>query len=260
MSEDMRMVKFQMMIEKMAKTTQDMFLERIAETTDNVFLAMVANKAAMGHGQSAEKVRMLKSVFDKEKLNPYSQFIIENVTFPLFCMGNKYGSKELNADGILTYKIKAKALTAFLGDINNKPEVVLGGSKLLLISEATKYFFLFWMLYIYAIDDIDDDTLSLICDIAQITQITDDQFTDIALFIKSILLNEEATYATNIFSEKGPLHPLYQVFYSGNDVNDTKANSSAKNTASPFGSSMGGLAAALIGIDTKGSRSVWGNI
>ena len=71
-------------------------------------------------------------------------------------------------------------------------------------NRAEGYKLIFWSLMVLSVDDTDaDDKLSLVCDIAKMLRISDDELTDIAYVIKCVYneVDEEYTFKTDMANE-----------------------------------------------------------
>lgn len=178
MSNDMRIVKFEMMIREI--------FEDLGKTalTDNL------GETVWNEGYGAA---WLAVIYDYDKLNAYGKIIMEQV-----CEMDKDETKDYEEDyeedyevflhqkefvencKDMEYRMKAaKALVVKLNEEDNGKTINFGKPK--------KISFIFWSLMILAVDDVDkEEHLSLICDFAKMLKISDEEMMDIVQVIRVI--------------------------------------------------------------------------
>ncbi|MCI8353706.1 MAG: hypothetical protein HFI47_01290 [Lachnospiraceae bacterium] len=171
MSNDMRIVKFEMMIREI--------FEDLGKTalTDNL------GETVWNEGYGAA---WLAVIYDYDKLNAYGKIIMEQV-----CEMTEEDETEDEEEfehqiefvencEDMAYRMKAaKALVVKLNEEDNGGLINLGKPK--------KLFFIFWSLMVLAVDDAGKEKhLSLICDFAKMLKISDAEMMDIVQIIQII--------------------------------------------------------------------------
>lgn len=160
MSNDMRVVKFKMMI-------RDIF-------EDSGYMVFVGDSDEIGFGAP-----LLGAIYDYDKLNDYGKAIMEQ----------EYGMMEENKDE-LSYPME---YVKNCKDLEYKMKMAkLSAAQLNEYMEDVKFYFIFWSLMILAVDDADkEEHLSLICDFTKMLKITDAEIMDIVRIIQMIYRIEE---------------------------------------------------------------------
>ncbi len=174
MSNDMRIVKFKMMIREIFEDLGK------RDLTDNL------GEAVWNGGYGSV---WLSVIYDYDKLNSYGKIIMEQI-----CEMDKDETKDYEEDyevflhqkefvencKDMEYRMKAaKALVVKLNEEDNGKTINFGKPK--------KISFIFWSLMILAVDDVDkEEHLSLICDFAKMLKISDEEMMDIVQVIRVI--------------------------------------------------------------------------
>lgn len=155
MSDDVRIVKFKKIIEKIWNNDLDRKLltedNTVASKDDSIFLA---------------------TIYDYDKLNDYGKVIMEQVS------DLEHNRKYLSLYKNVEYRIdQADWICSFIhSGVNNS---------------YREYIFIFWALMILAVDDTDkEEHLSLICDFAKLLRINDTEMMDIVQIIRLIFGKE----------------------------------------------------------------------
>ena len=170
MSNDMRIVKFKMMIRE------------IFEDLGKRDLTGNLGEAVWNGGYRSV---WLSVIYDYDKLNSYGKIIMEQICemdkdetkdYEVFLHQKKFVENCKDME----YRMKAaKALVVKLNEEDNEKTINFGKPK--------KISFIFWSLMILAVDDVDkEEHLSLICDFAKMLKISDEEMMDIVQVIRVI--------------------------------------------------------------------------
>ncbi len=176
MGNDMRLVKFRMMI-------RDIYIDLGKHNLTDTLSDGSGNYLNGGYGAV-----WLAAIYDYDKLNDYGKTIIEQVS--------EMTEKDKCEDGTaFSYKIKSvkncqdmeyrmKVATAIVVYLNER------------IKTFTWYklYFIFWALMVLTVDDANkEEHLSLICDFAKMLKVSDTEITDMVQIIQAIY-NIEGNY------------------------------------------------------------------
>lgn len=176
MGNDMRLVKFRMMI-------RDIYIDLGKHNLTDTLSDGSGNYLNGGYGSV-----WLAAIYDYDKLNDYGKTIIEQVS--------EMTEKDKCEDGTaFSYKIKSvkncqdmeyrmKVATAIVVYLNER------------IKTFTWYklYFIFWALMVLTVDDANkEEHLSLICDFAKMLKVSDTEITDMVQIIQAIY-NIEGNY------------------------------------------------------------------
>lgn len=171
MSNDMRIVKFKMIIRDIWEDTGKRSLTN-----------------CLGQINGGWYTALLAIIYDYDKLNAYGKIIMEQVC--------ELDRSEFGDDGFshrveFVEKCKAveyrmKAAKALVKDLNE------GDYK-----EYNKLLFIFWSLMILAVDDADkEEHLSLVCDFAKMLKVGDEEIMDIVQIIRAVFHEENTGIQT----------------------------------------------------------------
>lgn len=129
------------------------------------------------HDASEQPFTPLDMVFNRAKVNEYANIIMKKADIGLREKISSFSDPwaESYADSIIDDAEKIPAIKDFVKYCK------------LSHNRDAGYALIFWSLMILSVDDTDaDDKLSLICDIARMLKITDDELIDIAYVIKTV--------------------------------------------------------------------------
>lgn len=142
--------------------------ERFVEDTD-LFLKSSGEQGVNG---------TLSLIFDLEKCNDYARVIIEKSTFPILLSDDEFKdlrkNVSLGGNGFTDDGEKLRAVRQFA------QSCIQSGN------DETGYRCIFWALMILTVDESDaEKQLDLICTLAEMFCITDDEFEDIVQLVKA---------------------------------------------------------------------------
>ncbi len=165
MSNDIRIVKFQMMIRDIWEDLGKVALTRCCDQLN-------------GGGDTA----LLAIIYDYDKLNGYGKAVMDRVCE----LDENESDYESDYEDFLhrvefveeckDMEYRMKAAKALVTDLNDSA-----------YSDREKLCFIFWSLMILSVDDTDkEEHLSLICDFAKMLKISDEEMLDIMQIIQAI--------------------------------------------------------------------------
>lgn len=162
MSNDVRIVKFKKIIEKIWEDLDRTLLtmdNKIASKDDSIFLA---------------------TIYDYDKLNDYGKVIMEQVSD--LAHNRNFLSSYKNAE----YRIdQLDWISTFIRNST--------------YGRYKEYKFIFWALMILAVDDTDkEEHLSLICDFAKVINIDDNAMLDIVQIVRLVFQKETEGFLSSV--------------------------------------------------------------
>ena len=174
---DIRVAKFETLIEDI---NEELINAKLLGGIISAFMGMTPYSAKTGNTETVE-TKPLDFIFNRDKVNEFAQCIMSKATFELkrkddysYSYVNPwekvYGMKVLN-----DAKIRIEAAKEFVKCCREEQ------------NGAEGYKLIFWSLMILTVDDSNGtEKLSLICDLAKMLKITDDELMDIIYVIKNI--------------------------------------------------------------------------
>lgn len=189
MDKDFKIVKFEQFIDNIFKNLKVSQNSSIYSTAASSNMSSIFSKIntiidCIGSFENIGSMPLygLIYIYNYNKLNNYGKFIMSHEFIYLLSIPSNFDKYiQLNDNLEKDPNMKYKGFKSFIEIFREKNEY--------------HFKFIFWALMILTVDKTDaEEHLSLICDIAKILNITDDEMKDISYIIKMVYNKEHSNY------------------------------------------------------------------